>query len=413
MGFSLSKVWKGVKKTFKKVGKGIKKAFQKYGKFMGKIGWLGQIAMTFIMPGIGSLLLKGLGSMLNLGTGITSLGGAGGLFANMAGSTNTFIRAAGKGLTAGYKVIADVTRPFTTVLDAVTTLGKTTVNKVGGVFGVTPFKGSAFSGYGKAFTSIGDDFSSMYDSKRWDALKNTTSNRETLNELQAMSDEKLAELGFDKGLKGATAVSEGFIDANRPEFSEYSFPGEVVEKATGEVVEKATEEMPYGISEYQYTEFDADSIGGVGRGSDVEVYVDVDPKSLLGDPTADTFKDKTRKSIEEMPSNFVTGLTKVPGEVVSGSAQTAAYQKIGLAPTVEDMYPEQERAKQGFGWIPTDTSQYAAMAQTQDLDPYDLWSRSYQEGDNNAISLIDGPDGGYGGWSRRFNAFAPAPSYSA
>ena len=404
MGF-LSKVWKGTKKAFKKIGKGIKKAFQKYGKFMGKIGILGQIAMSFIMPGIGSLMMKGLGGIMGLGTNIKTLGG---LLANMSGSTNTFVRVAGKGLTAGYKAISDVIRPFTTVVDAVKTLGKTTVNKVGGIFGVTPFKGAAFSGYEKAFTSIGDDFSNMYDSKRWDALKNTTSNRETLNELQKMSDEKLAELGFDKGsLKGASAVAEGFIEKNRPKLSK----------------------DPFGnVSEYQYTEFalvdeDTDLFEAypnydpvpvpsiVGRGSDVDVYVD--NKSLLGDTTTGTFKDKTIKAVTEAPSNFVKGLTKVPGEVVSGSAQTAAYQKIGLAPTVEDMYPEQERAKQGFGWIPTDTSQYAAMAQTQENDPYDLWSIAYQEGDNNAISLIDGPKGGYGGWTQRFNAFAPAPSYSA
>ena len=65
MGF-FSKVWKGVKKTFKKIGKGIKKGFQKFGKFMGKIGWLGQIAMSMILPGIGSLFANGLGSMLGL-----------------------------------------------------------------------------------------------------------------------------------------------------------------------------------------------------------------------------------------------------------------------------------------------------------------------------------------------------------
>ena len=72
MGF-FSKVWKGVKKTFKKIGKGIKKGFQKFGKFMGKIGVLGQIAMSFILPGIGSLMLKGLGSMMGLGSQISSL----------------------------------------------------------------------------------------------------------------------------------------------------------------------------------------------------------------------------------------------------------------------------------------------------------------------------------------------------
>ena len=74
MGF-LSKVWKGTKKAFKKIGKGIKKAFQKYGKFMGKIGILGQIAMSFIMPGIGALMMKGLGGIMGLGTNIKTLGG--------------------------------------------------------------------------------------------------------------------------------------------------------------------------------------------------------------------------------------------------------------------------------------------------------------------------------------------------
>ena len=363
MGFSLSKVWKGVKKTFKKVGKGIKKAFQKYGKFMGKIGWLGQIAMTFIMPGIGSLLLKGLGSMLNLGTGITSLGGAGGLFANMAGSTNTFIRAAGKGLTAGYKAIADVTRPFTSVVDAVTTLGKTTVNKVGGVFGVTPFEGSAFSGYGKAFTSIGDDFSSMYDSKRWDALKNTTSNRETLNELQAMSDEKLAELGFDKGLEGATAVSEGYIDANIKD-SKYQYTEFALVNEDADLFEAYTNYDPVPVP------------SSVGRGENV--YEDT--KSLLEDPIVppkETFTDNVKK----------------------GAVNVA----LATAMAPDPIKPE--RAKQGFGWMDTDIT--TKHEETQENDPYDLWSIAYQEGDNNAISLIDGPKGGYGAWARRFDAFAP------
>ena len=58
MGF-FSKIWKGLKKGVKKIGKGIKSAFKKFGKFMNKIGILGQIAMMFILPGIG----QALGSM--------------------------------------------------------------------------------------------------------------------------------------------------------------------------------------------------------------------------------------------------------------------------------------------------------------------------------------------------------------
>ena len=57
MGF-FKKIFKGIGKVFKKIGKGIKSAFKKFGKFMGEAGILGQIAMMFILPGVGQLLGK-------------------------------------------------------------------------------------------------------------------------------------------------------------------------------------------------------------------------------------------------------------------------------------------------------------------------------------------------------------------
>ncbi len=45
-----------LRKTFKKIGRGIKKLFKKFGKFMNKIGVLGQVAMMFILPGIGQAI---------------------------------------------------------------------------------------------------------------------------------------------------------------------------------------------------------------------------------------------------------------------------------------------------------------------------------------------------------------------
>ena len=71
MGF-FSKVWKGIKSGVKKIGKGIKSAFKKFGKFMNKIGILGQIAMMFILPGIG----QALGSMWTGIAGQTAAQGA-------------------------------------------------------------------------------------------------------------------------------------------------------------------------------------------------------------------------------------------------------------------------------------------------------------------------------------------------
>lgn len=71
MGF-FSKAWKGIKTGVKSIGKGIKSAFKKFGKFMNKIGILGQIAMMFILPGIG----QALGSMWTGIAGQTAAQGA-------------------------------------------------------------------------------------------------------------------------------------------------------------------------------------------------------------------------------------------------------------------------------------------------------------------------------------------------
>ena len=61
MGFN---PFKAIGKVFKKIGKGIKSAFMKFGKFMNKIGIVGQIAMGFILPGIGQALSNAFGSIV-------------------------------------------------------------------------------------------------------------------------------------------------------------------------------------------------------------------------------------------------------------------------------------------------------------------------------------------------------------
>ena len=66
------KVFKGIGKVFKKIGKGVKKVFKKFGKFMGKIGIVGNIAMMFILPGIGAALAKGFGAIWTGAVGQTA-----------------------------------------------------------------------------------------------------------------------------------------------------------------------------------------------------------------------------------------------------------------------------------------------------------------------------------------------------
>ena len=151
MGF-FSKVWKGVKKTFKKIGKGIKKGFQKFGKFMGKIGWLGQIAMSMILPGIGSLFANGLGSMLGL-SNITSLSQLAG---NLAGSTNMFAKALGHTMGVGIQAVNLVKAPFETITKVITNFGKSAMNGMSRFFGGgNVFDGHTFtSGMSKDWTKI-------------------------------------------------------------------------------------------------------------------------------------------------------------------------------------------------------------------------------------------------------------------
>ena len=112
MGF-FSKVFKGIKKTFKKIGRGIKKVASKVGKFVGKLGIVGQIGLMFILPGIGGALgsafngltgflsatqnpiLKGLGTVLKHAGSFASK--AGNVFKTVTEGVTKFVTEVGRG----------------------------------------------------------------------------------------------------------------------------------------------------------------------------------------------------------------------------------------------------------------------------------------------------------------------------
>ena len=103
MGF-FSKIWKGVKKTFKKIGKGIKKAFKSVGKFMGKIGILGNIALTLLTGGLG---IGGMFTSLGTKLGALSQTMSGPLAAIMKGASWTIGKAAqfGSAVKSGFSTL--------------------------------------------------------------------------------------------------------------------------------------------------------------------------------------------------------------------------------------------------------------------------------------------------------------------
>ena len=161
MGF-FSKIFKGVKKVFKKIGKGIKKVAKGIGKFMGKIGIVGQIAMSFILPGIGGALLKTLGG--TLGKVAAWAGSAGG---------NALIQGAKAVIGTATKFVTQGVRAFNTVTQGVKSFlsetVKTAVNKIPGI----NVEGAAnnFFGTGGAFERVAGTVSSTWDntigSSKW------------------------------------------------------------------------------------------------------------------------------------------------------------------------------------------------------------------------------------------------------
>jgi len=147
MGF-FKKVFKGIGKVFKKIGRGIKKVAMKVGKFMNKIGIVGQIAMAFILPGIGAALMNGLG------------GAATSMIANtFGGITGAIVKGAGHVLNGAHKFVTFGKNVFNTVSQGVTKFvgefGKTALNKIPGINIESASKN--FFGTGGAWQTVQQD----------------------------------------------------------------------------------------------------------------------------------------------------------------------------------------------------------------------------------------------------------------
>ena len=161
-------MFKKIGKFFKRIGRGIKKGFKKFGKFMGKLGIVGQIAMMFIMPGIGNAMMSTFGSVLK---GLGTLGKVGQAAQTVLGAAGNFTRL--------------VAKPFTTITDGISTfLSSTTkflTNKTAGLLGrEAVFKGAptTFLGadgvIGQTATNIVDNVVGFADVGR-DLLSNDIS----------------------------------------------------------------------------------------------------------------------------------------------------------------------------------------------------------------------------------------------
>jgi len=157
----LKKIFKGVKKVFKKIGKAIKRTFKKIGKFMGKLGIIGQIGLSFLLPGVGGLL----------GKAATALGG----------SSSALFQGIGKVLQTAVNFGKTAGKVFSSVTDAVGGF----VKEVGGgflskmgvsdatltKFGMNPEGGfqSWMDGVGKSVGAVRESAADILDPWKTDA----------------------------------------------------------------------------------------------------------------------------------------------------------------------------------------------------------------------------------------------------
>ena len=185
MGF-FKKLFKGVKKVFKKIGRGIKKVAMKVGKFMNKIGWIGQLALQFILPGIGTLLSMGL----------KGLGAIGGVLGAVAKPLAWVMNQAGKFAKVGSNVFKTVTSG---IKSFVGNMGKAILSKLPGgskLLGAMNMESIGFKdAWSKVQTEIGSNFKGILDPFKVAKGKSILCKGRTLESISESTGLSVEELG--------------------------------------------------------------------------------------------------------------------------------------------------------------------------------------------------------------------------
>ena len=364
-------IFKKIGKVFKKIGKGVKKVFKKFGKFMGKIGIVGQIAMMFVLPGIGAALMKGFGALWTGVVGQTAAGAtasaagatagaaasasataagataaqaaAAGATATatttaataasiqagttaitstatgMLGSSSAVVRGAGMVLEKGAQFARTIQAGYKTVSQAVTGAFEETGKWIGGKLGMKTAEGAAMQGswanYSQAVT---DSFATLKDNATdfWSPIKGGP----------------VLDVGLDSVSTTASELgnsSSTFIANTTPNISTDSAVPRTESVVTGDL--------------------------------STDLAVSKPPTSLL---------DKTGTYIKETPQRLFQGATdfiaETPGRVLKSEATGALYDAAGLTPEPLDIQGEETRLYGNY--VPEFQGKADAYAQTMGYD---------------------------------------------
>ena len=216
----------GIDKVVRKIGRGIKKAFVSFGKFMNKIGVVGQIAMMFILPGIGSALMGGLASF---GTAA-------------AASSNFLVKGLGHLATYAHTAVSTVGNVFSNVtrgvMDTLGNFGKTLGKKMGfNTTGADKFFGAGDSAFSRSFTN--SDVSRFQNLTLGEEAyqKKLLSGMEKINTEAALNAAADVSNVIPEGTLNAQQSGIGMTDAEIIEFNKTAIDGGVTSIGPEGVVE--------------------------------------------------------------------------------------------------------------------------------------------------------------------------------
>ena len=393
------KVFKGIGKVFKKIGKGVKKVFKKFGKFMGKIGIVGQIAMMFILPGIGAALMKGFGAMWTgvVGQtaaqataaaagqvagqaavgGITSAAGQAAVAnataataasiqagttaitstaTGMLGSSSAVLRGAGMVLEKGAQFARTIQAGFKTVSQAVTGAFTETGKWIGGKLGMKTAEGAAMQGswanYSKGVT---DSFAKLGDkaAEFWSPIKAGPATASPITD--AVTNKAVEAVSTPSNFMAEAADTGSGIT------TDISMPTAELKNQIGKVTE-STFTSPTG--------FDVTDTTNLNR-------------SLLDRAT--TYVAETPGRLYEGAKDFIVG---TPGRVLKSEATGALYDAAGLTPEQQVM---EEQSRFG-GYVPEFRGNADVYAQTMGYD-----FQQFIAGNEEQFGPYGEPEGQFGG----------------
>jgi hypothetical protein len=360
MGF-FSRLWKGIKKVAKTVFKPIKSVFKAVGKFMNKIGIVGQIAMSFILPGIGGILAQTFGKAVSALAG-GALGSVGKAAGWVLGKAGTFAKTIGQG--------------FKTVTSAVTDFIGTTGKFVGNKLGITNFEGvdTLSQAFGKegwggrlsdSISKLGAEASNFWQS---DLESFADRGIMTVGEKTAAD---LAAFGNTKAVEGAAVQSAA----------------PVTDPITGELKSGFMEQAQTSLDLKKFNELPGEISQDV-----LSTEVDSAKQSLFSKGLE---KITGEKSIEDVfktapgkaKAYAVDSLLSAPGDLVKGEFKKGLSKAIGFGP---------EKYEQGLSWGGYSPQMRSQLSEAAQMGLQPIMQDAYADYVTSS-SLNTNPQGIYGG----------------